>query len=361
MKKEKKIEIQTVIRIKDNLQFLLFNNYIISVIKTLNKEYEFHFYNKSNFKKKFILKIDKDEKEEDSNYEIFKLIHTKNKKIYLIGYQIFTAMYDGYKEKKLGLFKFEISRKKIEKIATYIYEDFYLDLKEDKIYISDDYSIITYDLLKDISSKKEIEYRSNSCYLHWEKIFLIDNYFMFISFREMAQYMFFLFGYIYDKNFEPLDKDLNNTGLKYIFPEWFEFRDYFFQISDNYFLVNSFKFEQKIEIDIAEVRIKGNENLIKSLNEEVEDLEKINVFKRHTIEIDEVGELTLYPIDNERFGINISNRNIYIYKMNGLELIWKFNLNFNNNEKILLIAAKEKNEKYKLVLGNKNSILFLSS
>ena len=360
MEKEKKIEIQTVIRKSDNLQFLLFKNYIISVLKTSSEEYEFHFYKAKKFEKEFILKKEKDEKKENINYDHFKLIYTKNKKLYIIAYEIITFEYHQDKEYKLSIFKLDIEEKKIEKMATYDYIDFNIDLKENKIYITDYCSIIIYDLLKDTSNIFDND-DHNGCFLHWQKLFLIDNYFIIISFREKAQYFFYLFGTILDKNFKNIDQNLDNRGVKYIFPEIFEFDNYFFPISDNYFLLYSYIFEQKTIFYIVEVRIKGKEDLIKSLNEEYEDMEQIDAFIKHKIEIEEAGEFTHYPIDNEKFGINISNRNIYIYKIDGLELIWKFNLNCNTNEKLLLIDDKEKNEKYKLALGSKNKILFLSS
>lgn len=359
--KEKKIVIQTEIRKTDNFQFLFFDNYIISVVETSPKEYEFHFYKTRNFEREFILKINKEENKENEKYDIFKLIYTKNKKLYLIGYQMLTIDYDGYVERELGIFRLEIEKKIIEKIASYTINDFYIDLKEDKIYIIDYCSFITYDLLKETSNTNEKDFGGHSGFLDWEKIFLVDNYFLIVSLREMGQYFFYLFGSIIDKNFKDLDKNPENTGVKYIFPETFDLKNYFFKISDNFFLLYSEIFDNTTVIYFAEIRIKGNEDLILSLDEVSEDMESIDVCKRSAIFIDETGELIHYPIDNEKFGINISNRNIYICKTSDLELIWKFNFNFNNNEKLLLVNAEEEKEKYKLILGNKNKLLFLSS
>ena len=51
MEKEQNFNIQTEFRIKDNIQFLFIDNYIISVKKTQTNVYELHFYNTKNFEK----------------------------------------------------------------------------------------------------------------------------------------------------------------------------------------------------------------------------------------------------------------------------------------------------------------------
>ena len=66
MEKEQNFNIQTEFRIKNNIQFLFIDNYIISVKKTQTNVYEFHFYNTKNFEKEFIIK---NENEENISYK----------------------------------------------------------------------------------------------------------------------------------------------------------------------------------------------------------------------------------------------------------------------------------------------------
>ena len=137
---------------------------------------------------------------------------------------------------------------------------------------------------------------------------------------------------------------------------------YFMPIVDNYFLINSQIIENSTLLNIAEIEIKGKEKLIKSLEEDRKSLDDIGVFKRYQIEIKDIGDITFYPLDNEKLGINIANRNIYVFKNSGMELIRLYRLNYYDmNEKLLLINSKEEKENYKLYLGNKNKMLVFSS
>ena len=142
MATEQKFSLQTELRIKENIQFLFIDDYIISVKKTQTNVYEFHFYNTKNFKEEFIIK---NENEENLDYKNFEIFHTNNKDLYLLGHS--GRYYD-----EIGMKIMKISEKKIEKREFYNY-DCYL-VQDDKIYIIKDESLIIYDILKNTSIKK---------------------------------------------------------------------------------------------------------------------------------------------------------------------------------------------------------------
>lgn len=345
MKKEKKLQIQTILKIRDNSQFLFFENYIISI---MNIQYnnQLHFYNIKNFKREFALK----DKRNDiflNNFQNFKLFYAKNKDLYLIAYTF-----------NLAIFKLKIKERKIEKIAFFNCYSFFEDLKNYKLYINNNNSIIVYDILTNTSIQKNLKEIANIS----DKILLIDNYIFIISFQQVYKWTFMFYCTI-------LDKNMDKFCLKSIFPDiYFDLEDLpalnetFIPISDNYFYIN-FQIDQNITlVNIAEISIKGKENLIKLGEKNDKKLEDIGVVKRHKIEIKDMGDLTFYPFNNEKFGINIANRNIYEFKIKGMELIAVYILNsYVLNEKLLLINSKEEKEKLKLYLGNKKKMLVFSS
>ena len=182
---------------------------------------------------------------------------------------------------------------------------------------------------------------------------------LFISLCEVIRWTFVFNCKIFDKNMEIL-------GTQHIFNHiWFNEEDYpdeyFIPISDNYFLINSEIFGDRTLLNIAEIEIKGKENLIKSI-EKSKTLEDIGVFKSYKIQIKDIGKLTFYSLDNEKFGINFANRNIYVIKKSGMEIIALYRLNYADiNEELYLINAKEDKEEYKIYLGNKNKMLVFTS
>ena len=90
-------------------------------------------------------------------------------------------------------------------------------------------------------------------------------------------------------------------------------------------------------------------------------MEDIGLIKSHKISINDTGDLTFYLLHKEKFGINVGNRNIYVYKKPYLELIEIFKLyNFDIKDELLLVKSQEKNEKFKFYFGNEKKLLFLS-
>ena len=123
MKKDKSLHIQTKLTIKNNSQFLFFQNYIISVIYN-----QLQFYNIKSFKREFILKPIK--KCDLCDYDNFKLLYTENKNLYLLAYEHYEHSFNS----KLGIFKLKIKERAIEKIA-YFTGAIFFDLKNNKVYI----------------------------------------------------------------------------------------------------------------------------------------------------------------------------------------------------------------------------------
>lgn len=342
---KKILQIQSVIKIKDNAHFLFFENYVISVIN-LSYNNQFHFYNIRNFKIEFTLKP----KNKDiflNNYENFKLFYAKSKDLYLIAYK-----------PNLGIFKLKIKERKIEEIAFFNCNIFFEDLKNNKLYINSINSIIIYDILTKDSS---IQKNSKEINENYEQILLIDNYIFIFSLQQVCRWTWIFYCTILDKNMDKLCKKSIFSDI-YFGLEDLPYHNSFIPISDNYFLINSQIKENSTLINIVEISIKGKENLIKLSEKSGKKFEDIGVFKRHKIEIKEVGEISLYQFNNDKFGINIGNRNIYEYKISGMELITVYKLiSYDIIEKLFLINIKEENKKLKLYLGNKNKMFVLSS
>jgi hypothetical protein len=166
--------------------------------------------------------------------------------------------------------------------------------------------------------------------------------------------------------------------------------DYFIPISERLFLLET----EYNNINIAEFGIKGRENLLKSCKEKEGDYgeieyefnnhnedghipllnDKINigtedlidyVFKKHEISIKKEVK-NIYPyfqcyfLNNDVLGI--VGKDVYIYNISSLKPIIKLKLPFNAFEQHLsIIKYQEKNDKYKLYLGNKKRMILLAS
>ena len=368
MEKEQKLKLQTEFRIKDNIQFLFIDNYIISVKKAQTNVYEFHFYNTKNFEKEFIIK---NENEENLDYKNFELFHIKNKDLYLIGY---------FRNERFesGINIMKIVDKKIEKRASYNYDCFMVDLQDDKIYIINDASFIIYDILNntsieinDIIVKEYDEYdvRLNYECSSGKQLFLVDNYFLFTYTREYT-YIYKYYGLHYqiinknsytneseyedfsllfddncDYNFE-FNEDFKDASDHFFFKWKYGSQFFLYQISKNLFYITIGDSE---EAKLYFVEINNTNNINKKYNNlyQIEKKDKI------------VDKNPIYPIDNEKFCLK-SLANIYIYKISGFELIFKFQLNY-PYPSMHLIKFQDKNEKNKIILADKERVLFLTS
>ena len=350
MEKEQNFNIQTEFRIKNNIQFLFIDNYIISVKKTQTNVYEFHFYNTKNFEKEFIIK---NEKEENISY--------KNKNLYLLGH----STNEGMKIMK-------IVEKKIEKRAFYNYDCFRVDLQDDKIYIIEDESLIIYYILKNTSIKindaiiGEYGFR----FISRKQLFLVDKYLLFTYTREYIN-----INKHYGLHYQIINKNSYTNESEYEYEDFslycdvhddyfynFEYNEDFKDACDKLFFKWKYYmgfFLYQISKNLFYIRNEDNDNDNEKLY--FVEINKINneYNRLYHIEIKDkiVDNNPIYLIDNEKFSIK-SLENIYIYKISGFELIFKFQLKYPS---IHLIKFQDKNEKYKIIFADKERVLFLTS
>ena len=110
---------QTLLSITNNLQVMIHKKYIISISKGKN---EVIFFNIKTFKKEFVLKPEIQEK----NFEHgkWKLIYTKEKQLFLIGYEheYENDLNDNKNQnKKLDIYLLKIEQKECVKKNSFIY------------------------------------------------------------------------------------------------------------------------------------------------------------------------------------------------------------------------------------------------
>ena len=91
-------------------------------------------------------------------FDKWQIHETKNNKLYLIGsMNEFEGDMKKKKNKKLGIFLLDIAKRNIEKKNFFKYNLFILDKKEDKIFLTNNGSIISYNLQTNISKIKSIK------------------------------------------------------------------------------------------------------------------------------------------------------------------------------------------------------------
>lgn len=290
----------------------------------------------------------------DKLYEQWKIYTTKNNELFLIGY------YREYKDnlvlnenKNLGIYLLNIEKKTIEKKASFNYNHFVQDKKEDKLYIIYNKSIIAYNFITNTSNIKEIEYSSNDK----QKFILVDDYLLLITLMEITKWMFGISEvFMIDKHFENIiQKELDPyQSPLYDFGYFDNFKNSFQQITDNIFFINS----DSTYIELLEIRLKGNENILN--DKDYEKMEK--VFIEHSINIQDGGKSSLYSLDEEKFVINNNNNKFYVCDAKNLKKITKMELNLQLNN-ILEAEPKIKYIPFKNEKDNnwefENKILFL--
>ena len=408
--KQKELQIQFTMD-KDNKQWLCYKNYIISIkiltspegpINMSNYNLELDFYDNKSFKRVLTLRNEKKEfpieiKENKlsnntniSQYDNFKLFNS-NQKLYLFGYteHIFNCVLS--KPSTLGIFELNIEDKKLDKkISFFDYVNFLDNEKDNKIYFLLKDGIMIYDLSTNNYNKIEFKFPGS-----YRKLILVDDYILILSMDIfLSKYNHKLYASIFDKNLKPLRTYDNNT---IVLSNYFEYNyntvDYFTPISENLFLLET----DNNSINIAELRIKGKEKLLKSCKEkkvedegiEYEEYEfntnyeegkikllndNINegdeelldyIYKKHELSIKEEDKINHYPyyncsvLNNDLLGV--VGKNVYIYNISSLKPIIKIDLPFNAFEqKLSIIKYQEENDKYKLYLGNNKRMIVLS-
>ena len=395
--KQKELNIQFTLK-KDTKQWLYYKNYIISA-NFIKNNLLIDLYDTQNFKRVLTLKYEEekyptlitqnniDENTNLSPYDNFKLFHS-NQKLYLFGYteHIFNCVLS--KPTELGIFEMNIEDKTLDKKTSFSnYINFIDNEKDNKIYFLFNDGIMIYDF--STNNQNRIIYRYPGPY---KKLILVEDYIVILSmdiFLYKSNHKLYIS--IFDKNLQSL-RPYNNNII--VLDNYFEYNyntiDYFIPISERLFLLET----DYNNINIAEFGIKGRENLLKSCREKEGDYgaieyefnnhnedghipllnDKINigtedlidyVFKKHKISIKEEVK-NIYPcfqcyfLNNDVLGI--AGKDIYIYNISSLKPIIKLKLPFNAFEQHLsIIKYQEKNDKYKLYLGNKKRMILLTS
>ena len=133
MKTSNNLHIKTIFNISSNIQFLIHKNYLLSICNEKNRV---DFYDMKTFKRKFYLKRKRHEK--NFNHEKWKLLYTKEHKLYLIGYEheYETELKENNNNNKnLDIHLLKIGQRKCIKKNSFKYYKFKEDEKEDKFYI----------------------------------------------------------------------------------------------------------------------------------------------------------------------------------------------------------------------------------
>jgi hypothetical protein len=292
-----------------------------------------------------------------------KIFHTKNKNLYLLGH----STNEGMKIMK-------IVEKKIEKRAFYNYNCFRVDLQEDKIYIIEDESLIIYDILKNTSIKindaiiGEYGFR----FISRKQLFLVDKYLLFSYTRPYT-----FNDKFYGLHYQIINKNLLTNENIDGYEEFCLYGDYSFDDDNFYNFENNerfqdacdkFFFKWKYYIGFYLYQISKNLFYITNNDEENEKLYFVEINNGfinreynilYDIEIKDkiVDKNPIYLIDNEKFSIK-SLENIYIYKISGFELNFKFQLKYPSFH---LMKFQDKNKKNKIILADKKRVLFLTS
>ena len=365
---QNKLQITSRLKIQENMQFLLYKNYILSVS---HKRNTVDFYDIKTFRRKFYLKRKRHEK--NFYHEKWKLIVTKEHKVFLLGYEKFNeeeAFQEVKADSTLDIYLLKIGQRKCIKKASFNYFKFIEDEKDDKLYIQTEYTIIQYDFISGTSNEKccPVLLPPISTY-RWVKFFLINNKFVIFYVQEVYKWIFLLCCNIMDKNLEfgieYLDIS-NNFNHYYDLDSISSSRDSLVKISDNFFSLFSEEKDKTTKINFAELRMDDIIFNEVKMDEEFDIfIEKKNnlvdliLFNKKEINIKETGEKKIYPINKEKFGIVFNYRNYYICSISKMEIILQIDLKI--NEKLFLLKFKDDNNgKYKLYLNDKNNLYYIS-
>jgi hypothetical protein len=339
----------------NNMQFFIYKNYIISISKGKNKV---DLFDNKTFRRKFYLKRKRHEKNFD--HEQWKLIYTKEHKLFLIGYEheYETELFENKNEnKKLDIYLLKIGQKKCVKKDSFNYYKFKEDEKEDKLYIIKDNKMIIYDLNIGIYNIKFCEFKNGMSNLYWMNLFITSDYIVYIYYNMIIRWVFSFFYEIKDKNLDS-DKEcfyMDPTGLYDDTNDNYKYaRNHFVQISDNLFTIGSEIHNHSRIIYFAEIKAKEN-------FEPLEEDESIYFNENEITIINETDDLNIYPINKEKCGIVCGYKNYYLCNLIKMEINLKIELNI--KEKFFLLKLIDDDNKYKIYLTDETNkkLLYISS
>lgn len=350
-KAQNKLQIRAKLNTSKNMEFLLYKKYIISVSNEGNRV---DFYDMRTFKRKFYLK----RKRHENNFyhEKWKLFFTKDHKVFLLGYQNEPedGFFDESEDKILDIYLLKIGQRKCVKNKSFTYYKFIEDEKDDKLYILTTTGIIQYDFISGISNDLNISI-DLSIFQRWAKFFIINNYFFIIYLQEVSRWIFLEYCYIIDKNLGKAKNLCLSSEYYYDFDDYLYSRDFFVQITDNFFSIYSQQKDQTTSIIFSELGM--NEKKFQEINDDNE-YDNLLLLNEKELKFAETGKMNIYPINKKRCGIVFKCENYYLIELPNMDIIAKIKIKF-KDELFLLKFIEDGNKKYKLFLANKNNLLFI--
>ena len=361
---------------KENLYFLQYKNYIISIPYNSEKIYFYKINDKSNDKsdesleKDFYIKFNPD----DKHFYFWKLYYAKNKQIFLIGYNNISSKLDILEE--LGIYLLNIEEKKIIQKAYFTYDIFAENKKIDRLYIYNKKSIIIYDFITNTSKEKKINI--NILHSSSKKLFFIGDYLILAFVNQVCDWTWcFTDTFIIDKDCEIIKK--KNIYIPFCFDINVVFLENSFQhISNNIFFISALAYQEYTNIDFAEINLNDNDNL---LNKNYEEFK--NIIIKHEIKIKDENEkniysesnISLHPLSDRKLVINFNDNNFYILDIKNMKIITKIKINLQLNklvkpkghlvsffDNIIFLKINEKNDCYDIYYNsNHNEILYITN
>ena len=229
-------------------------------------------------------------------FDKWQIHETKNNKLYLIGsMNEFEGDMMKKNNKKLGIFLLDITKRNIEKKNSFKYNLFILDKKEDKIFLTNNGSIISYNLLTNISKIKAV--KQNETF--FQRFLSIQNYLLLINMTDLYKWVFGVKEIIIiDKNLEnKIRKNLKPYKIAIGFFEDYSSYNYkrgFVKISDNKYYIC----HEGTYFSFLEINLKGNEHVFNDVKKlpELFDNEKIISIKNANAK-----NSTVCPLDEKYF------------------------------------------------------------
>ena len=369
--KEKNIKLK--IKIENNesnqlIQYLPFKKNILTISYEIPQgltNISFYCINNYSLESSYAIKF-----KNEQIYDKWQIHETKDNKIYLIGYMNeFEAFLKEKNNKKLGIFSLDNAQKNIEKIITFEYNHFILDKKEDKIFLTDNQSVTSYDLISNVTKIKNIEQTET----FYQKFLSIQKYLLLINMTEVSKWLLGVYEIII------IDKNLENIIKKIITPHELiigDFNDYgfynykkgFVKISDNKYYIC----QEGRDFCFLEINLNGNEDVFNN-EEKLPDL--FDDDKKITIKENKAKNISVCPLDERYFTINLDNSIFYLCDAENLEIKSIFNVdlsllksignNQNNDldsEDEKLLSIKFTGPFYEFICVNENNeILFISN
>lgn len=133
-------------------------------------------------------------------------------------------------------------------------------------------------------------------------------------------------------------------------------KNFFVQISDNYFSIYSNETDKTTNIVFAGFRI--DEKIFNEENNDYFNGDSLLLGKKE-IKINETGKLHIYPINKQKCGIVFNYTNYYICKLPNTEIIVKIEMKF-KDVLFLLKFVEEGKDKYRFYLNDRKTLFYIA-